>query len=340
MFTIAPFQGNYVLRLLQSAALTKAMAESIQIEWKSTDMGWAAPLYAIASLWGTEGPGVAELKMSTGQQLVPRMARLLHLYLEGFDRALDSGPAAVHDYLTRVEAQRDSARLHIQSALADVHRVNWEVSQKLGDAIRTANFIKASATISLSVLGGCVGLYSIALGTAAAMGTGSAAVAAAWGTTAGAAGWVGTGYSIAGALVKNWNEVPAARAVIISPVVDDVGAEFLKLTDWTDKGLEFVLSKASDSRDLHQRAANFLNQAIHRRAEALMITASGQAQQQAQKTLDRFVAANVTANQGVGTAKHVAGGLGVLRGFLCVYVAYNDISAALTEYRETEAAVR
>jgi hypothetical protein len=339
MLTIAPFAGTEILRLLKSAALTQAMAQSVQIEWKSSDMGWAAPLYSIASLWGVEGPGYAELTMKTGRQLLPWTSQILQRHLEGFTKAMSLGPAEMHDFLSRVEAQRDNARLNIQAALADVQDVNREVAEKLGDAIRHAAFIKASATVALSLLGGGVGLYSIALGTAAAMGTGGAA-AAAWGATAGTAGWVGTGYSIAGVLVKNWNEVPTARAVIISPVVDDVGGEFLKWTDWTDYGLGKALDKAAESRDLHQRAADFLNRSIHRRAQELMTTAAGPAQEKAHHTLNRFVSANARAHQGIGKAGTAAAGLGVLRGFLCVYVAYSDISSAVNEYRETAAAVR
>lgn len=339
MLSIAPFEGIQILRLLKSAALTQAMAQSIQIEWKSSDMGWATPLYSIASLWGVEGPGAAELTMKTGQELLPYADQLLQRYLEGFAKAMALGPAEMHKYLSHVEVQRDAARLNIQAALADVHGVNREVSEKLGDAVKTAAFIKASATIALALLGGGIGIYSIALGTAAAAGTGGAA-AVAWGATAGTAGWIGTGYSIAGTLVKHWNEVPTAKATIISPVVDDVGGEFLKWTDWTDYGLGKVLDKAGESRDLHQRAADFLNRAIHRRAEELMLTAAGPGQQQAHNTLNRFVNANVRAHQGLATARTAAVGLGALRGFLCVYVAANDISSAVTEYRETAAAVR
>jgi hypothetical protein len=336
---MVPMDGTQIVRLLKSTAFTQAMAESIQIEWKTTEMGWASPLYAVASLWGKEGPGAAELNMKRGKELLPRTEQLLGMYLKGFERALDRGPAAVYEYLNRAERLRNTSRDNINKALQEVQEINRDVAAQLGEAIRNAALIRASATIALSLLGAGVGLYSLALGTAAGMGIGGAG-AAGWAATAGTAGWVGTGYGIAGALVKNWNEVPAARAVLISPVVDDVGGEFVKWNDLTDKGLEFVQNKAATSRDLHQRAADFLNGAIRRRAQTLMATAPGPAQQQAQKTLDRFVAATARPNAGIARTKLATGGLGALRGFLCVYVAYSDIQGAMNDYREAVAASR
>ncbi len=330
----APLDGTQILRLLKSAALTQAMSESVSIEWKTTDMGWASPLYAIASLMGKEAPGRVELNMKTGKELLPRVEQLLGMYLQGADRAMSFGPAALHGYLTRVEGLRDRNRTAINAALRDVQGINQDVAAQLGAAIQTAAFIKASATIALTLIGGGISLCSIWLGSAAAMGVGGAG-AAAWGATAGMAGKVGMGYGIAGALVKNWNEVPVARATVISPAVTDVGKEFVKWNDWADWGLEKLQDRAASRIDLHQRAANFLNQAIRRRADQLMLTAPGPAQQQAQNTLNRFVAANARANQAMVRPRVAFGALGALRGYVCVYAAYSDLKGAIEEYRET-----
>lgn len=339
---IMPLDGNSVLCLMRSTAYAQALAESVNIEWKSNSHGsswWdmLPDLHTVTKVWGNIDAGTAQLNMAKGKELLQRTGWYLEKHLHNFDRALGEGPVAVQLFLNQLQAMRDRRIADVHAALRDVHDVNRQIFNDLSEAMRTTAFIAASATLSLTVIGVCVSGCALALGTSAALGSAGAATgAAAWGATAGAAGWVGTGYGIAGALIKSWNEVPEASAIVINPTVDAVGGEFLKWNDWADKGLDLLQSKAGNNVDLHQRAANFLNGAIQRRAQILMSTVAGPAQQAAQNNLDRFTAANLKAHTAIGQARGAAAGIGVLRGFLCVYVAYKDIQGALDQYEETK----
>lgn len=339
---VMPLDGNAVLCLLKSTAYMQALGESVSIEWRSNpqDSSWwnmLPDLHTVTKAWGNIDAGTAQLNMAKGKELLQRTDWYLEKHLRNFDQAMGEGPVAVQLFLNQLQAMRDRRVNDVHAALRDVHDVNRQIFNDLSEAMRTTAFIAASATLALTVIGVCVSGCALALGTSAAMGSAGAATgAAAWGTTAGAAGWVGTGYGIAGALIKSWNEVPLASAIVINPTVDAVGGEFLKWNDWADKGLDFLQSRAGNNVDLHQRAANFLNGAIQRRAQILMSTVAGPAQQVAQNNLDRFTAANYKANAAMGQARGAAAGIGVLRGFLCVYVAYNDIKGALEQYEETK----
>jgi len=339
---IMPLDGNAILCLFKSAAYMQALAESVSIQWESNPQGsswWnmLPDLHTVTKAWGNIDAGTAQLNMAKGKELLQRTDWYLEKHLHNFDRALGEGPVAVQNFLNQIQSMRDRRVNDVHAALRDVHEVNRQIFNDLSEAMRVSAFIAASATLSLAVIGVCVSGCALVLGTSAAMGSAGAATgAAAWGATAGAAGWVGTGYGIAGALIKSWNEAPAASAIVISPTVDAIGGEFLKWNDWADKGLDFLQSRAGNNVDLHQRSANFLNGAIQRRAQTLMSTAAGPAQQVAQSNLDRFTAANDKVHSALGQSRGAAAGIGVLRGFLCVYVAYNDIKGALEQYEETK----
>lgn len=343
MMQILPLDGTTVLRFLRSTAFTQALAESVTVEWKSNPQSWNPlewnPLHTVSKLWGNVDAGTAQLNMASGKELLLRTQQLLEGHLRRFDVAMGEGPIAVFTLLNRLQTIRDHRVKDIHAALRDVHEVNLTIFNELSKAMATAGFIAASATIALSVIGVCVTGCALALGTSAALGSaGAAAGATSWAAAAGSAGWVGTGYGIAGSLIKSWNQAPAAGAIVISPAVDGVGAEFLKWNDWADKGLELLQNKAGQNIELQQRAVAFLNGAIRRRAQALMTTAAGSSQQLAQNTLDRLTAANYKANTAIAKSRGAFAGLGVLRGFMCVYVAYNDIKGALEQYEETKKA--
>ena len=103
----------------------------------------------------------------------------------------------------------------------DAQEINREVAAELGEFVQQLAVVRAAATIALTVLGGGVALYSMALGTGAAVGAAGYAVAAeGFAATASAAGGVGFGYGIAGALVKSWNEVPSCGALAITAATE------------------------------------------------------------------------------------------------------------------------
>jgi len=335
---IAPLQGDKVLRMLSGAALTHAIAESATLEWKTYDDSTLInALYSLGSLWGKEKPGYAEVRMSTREQVLPRYDEILNRYLNTFVGAMGQGPAGIHSCLGRIEHIRDLDREKIDAVVRDALEINREVATELGEFVQQLAVVRAAATIALTLLGGGVALYSMALGTGAALGTAGYAVAAeGFAATASAAGSVGLGYGITGALVKSWHEVPSCGALVIT-AASEYKTSVLK--DAPGQIGEMMVKQAGQSRDINERAVKFLNGAISRRAQEVQMAAAGQAQG-AQRTLDRFHTANLAAHNRIGASKLKVGAGAFLQGFMVVYLSYKDVQDALEEYNQTVASVR
>lgn len=337
--TIAPFEGDKILKLIKSAALTHAIAETARMEWKAYDESAVInALYALGSLWGKERPGYVDVHVASAREVLPRYEQVLDQYLSALVRSLAQGPVEVHNCLHRIERIHDIDRDKVQTLLQDGRLINQQVALELGELVQQLAAIRAASTIAFTLLGGGVALYSLALGTGAALGTaGYAAGAAAFAPTASAAGFLGMGYGITGSIVKSWYEVPNAQALAIS-TASEVGKTALK--EVPGKLADRFIEQAGKSRDLHERSASFLNSAIRRRAQEVSMMAESQARQRAQQSLGRFHAANVAAHTRIGVSKLKVGAGAFLQGFLVVFLAYQDMRDAVEEYSQTVASVR
>lgn len=337
--TIAPFEGDNILKMLKAAALTHAIAESARMEWSAYgESTFINALYALGSLWGKERPGFVDVHVATAREVLPRYEQVLDQYLSALARSLAQGPVEVHNCLHRIERIHDIDRDKVQTLLQDSRLINQQVAAELGELVQQLAAIRAASTIAFTLLGGGVALYSLALGTGAALGTaGYAAGAAAFAPTASAAGYLGMGYGITGSFVKSWYEVPDAQALAISTAAE-AGKTALK--EVPGKLADRFIEEAGKSRDLHQRSAAFLNSAIRRRAQEVQLMAESQARQRAQETLGRFHTANAAAHTRIGVSKLKAGAGAFLQGFLVVFLAYQDMRDAVQEYSQTVESVR
>jgi len=337
--TIAPFEGDKILKMLKAAALTHAIAETARMEWKTYDESTVLnALYALGSLWGKERPGYVDVHVASAREVLPRYEQVLDQYLSALVRSLAQGPVEVHNCLHRIERIHDIDRDKVRSMLQDSHLINQQVALELGEVVQQLAAIPAASTIAFTLLGGGVALYSLALGTGAALGTaGYAASAAAFTPTASAAGFLGMGYGITGSVVKSWYEVPNAQALAISTAAE-AGKTALK--EVPGKLADHFIESAGKSRDLHERSASFLNSAIRRRAQEVQMMAEGQARQRAEQTLGRFHSANVAAHTRIGVSKLKVGAGAFLQGFLVVFLAYQDMQDAVEEYTKTVESVR
>lgn len=339
MIKVAPLNGDKVIQLLRGAALTRAMAESATLEWKTYDESTLINvLYSLGSIWGMEKPGYAEVSIKSRQQLLPRSDEILMQYLRNFADAMGQGPAQMHTCLERIERIRNIDREKLEAIARDAREINSEVAAELGEFVQQLAVVRAASTIALTLMGGGIALYSIGLGTGAAVGAaGYAAAAKGFAATAAIAGNIGLGYSITGAVVSSWYEVPACGAVAITAAGEFAKA---KAMDLPGKLGEKLVEKAGQSREVNEKAVNFLNGAIRRRAQEVQMAASAQAQQQGEHTLARFHNANFAAHNRIGAAKLRAGAGAVLQGFMVVYLAASDIRSAMEEYDKTVASVR
>jgi hypothetical protein len=336
MVRIAPLNGDKVVHLLCGAALTRAMAESATLEWKTYDESTLINvLYSLGSIWGKEKPGYAEVSIKSRQQLLPRYDEVLTQYMKNFATAMGSGPAQMHSCLERIERIRNLDREKLDAVARDAREINSEVAAELGEFVRQLAVVRAASTITLTLLGGGIAAYSIALGTGAALGAaGYAAAAQGFAATAATAGNIGLGYSISGAVVNSWYEVPSCNTAAIT-----AAGELVKAKAWDLPGKlgEKIVEKAGQSREVNEKAVNFLNGAIRRRAQEVQMAASAQARQQGQRTLGRFHNANLAAHNRIGTSNLRAGAGAVLQGFMVVYMTASDIRSALEEYDKTVA---
>jgi hypothetical protein len=192
------------MKFLRSAALSRAMAESCTLEWKTYDESMVLnAMYALMP-W-KEKPGSVELKMARGDELGDRYAAHLVKLVSGWTTAMHQGAAATKSYLDKVDARREGDRAHIASVAADVQQINAEVAGELTSAIGNLAAIKLTSTIAIAALSGGASIYAVG-----ALGSAGAAGAAA---TAAGAGLVNTAYSFTGSLVSNWHKGAGATAV-------------------------------------------------------------------------------------------------------------------------------
>jgi hypothetical protein len=190
------FELRRTLDFLSSAALTRALAESCSLSWKTYDDSLFLNAVYTLMPW-KDKPGAAEMQMSRRSEVEDRYDLIYRRMVDAWHEAMKQGPDACHRLLSRIEQTRDKDRAHMDAVASDVRDINREVVEELGIAIRRCAQIKLASTIAVAACSGGASLYASA-GTAAA------------------AGIANTGYSIATSLITNWDKAPSAKIIGVS----------------------------------------------------------------------------------------------------------------------------
>ncbi|MCL4797363.1 MAG: hypothetical protein KJZ84_22545 [Bryobacteraceae bacterium] len=191
------------LEFLCSCALTRAIAESVRIEWKSYDESRVLNTIYTLLPW-KEKPGYAQLHMSRRKDVEDRYAELARRLAQGWLETLPRGPVPMTDYMNKLRAIRERDRENIQTAASDIRKINQEVVDDINFTIRVLEGIKLASTISVSLLG-----------AGAALAGGVTLGGFALGASAGKFGAVNATYNITCSLIKTWEQVPSAKILAV-----------------------------------------------------------------------------------------------------------------------------
>jgi hypothetical protein len=315
------------LDFLCSCALTRALAESVKVEWKTYD--GSTVLNAMYTLlpW-KEKPGYAEFSLSSRKQVEERYSRLAEQLVTNWLGTLPKGPREMADFMDKLQRLRARDRENIQSAAQDVQQINKEVVDDINTTMRVLEGIKLVSTIAVA-----------GIGAGAALAGGVTLGGMALGAKAGWFGAVNTGYSIATALAKTWDDVPKSKILAVSKeggkyiggqVGEALGNRIIA------KGAEKIglqdklLGEATRKIDQYGRIAeNTISQRLAGHARAKGYTAA---------------ASQKAAREGLGAAqtegaKRAALG-GVVKTATVVVFAAWDIIDGISDFRETWADTR
>ena len=256
------FSLEKTMKYLRSAAMSRAMAESCNLEWKTYDDSMVInAIYALMP-W-KEKPGSVEMKMAGKEELGERYGHYLRKYVTNWTTAMFMGPVAVKTCLDRIDLQRERDRAHIAQVAQDVREINAEVANQLGDSIKVLASIKLASTILVAGISGGAAVASVAyIGTPLYAGLSA---------SAGTLGAINTAYSITGSIVSNWYKSPTAKAVGVTvegvkaaggKIGGDVGEAIFKGGKAAMEGSEAGMSIAAAR--MNQAREGFMNAARHR----------------------------------------------------------------------------
>lgn len=184
------------LRFIESAALMHSISEGTQLEWRTYNDSTALNIAYFLLPW-KEKPGYAEVTTPTGQRVEERTRLFYREFSDRWLERLGRGPQAAKDYMESLERIRATDLDRVNGLFNEARKINDEVNQQLKTAIRTFAAIKLTGTLAVAGLGA---------GAAIAIG----------GTTALIAGGISAGYSITGAIIKDWHNVPTAKIMGVS----------------------------------------------------------------------------------------------------------------------------
>ena len=198
-----------VTRLLRSTAFAMAQERAIRVHWKEYEESLLINM--ISALFYEAKPGHAEIDFGTREEISRNENAQFEKLADTFSRKSSEGPETVLEYLAGLERIRASALGNIESTVRDVQNINAEVVEKTRKTVANLTRVKAASTMFLA-------------GTVVVL-TGGAAGGAAWATSAGAAGWVYTGYGVTASVVKTWDEARSAQVVAIAKEGAKTGVE-------------------------------------------------------------------------------------------------------------------
>lgn len=208
------------LNFLASCALTRALAESVKIEWKSYDGStFLNTVYALMP-W-KEKPGYAEFSMANRKQVQDRYAQLVYKCTEGWLQTFTQGPKAMSDYLVKMDRIRARDRENILAAARDAQSVNQLVVDECNSTMRWMAGISLGATIGVAGMGAMAGLAAVKLiGTGASIAGGTAFTAAGvpitYGAGSGAFALTNMAYSMLSGLAGSFDELSGSKVLGIT----------------------------------------------------------------------------------------------------------------------------
>ncbi len=306
---VACFSLERVARFLWSVAHARALDRHTHASWveykESTVLN---VVYTV--LWWKAGPGTVEV--SQNREAIKESTQTLFVqYFDTFIKTLPQGVNHVADYLNRMDQVRASALESVQNLFNEAQRINAEVIGQINQAIRDLAAVKLGATI---VLAGMTGGLAVA-------GSGLAL----------AAGSVNLGYSVTGAVVKNWASLKGAGAMAI-----DVGKELLKegVQQAATKGAEVVTAMGTMQAFLAAGKWDEAVQEVDKLTKEMAKKVSNKKKAKAGRKLGEAQAAKGVARKEMeqGVKLQQAGGK-VLRAVPIVFAAI-DIINAVSEYQD------
>lgn len=324
---VAILDLDTMIRFLRSVAMTRALAESATLEWKTYDDSLFLNVVYGLLPW-KEKPGYVDTQIASGKRLEERYARHSESFLDTWLQRATQSPSAMFNYLEQLANIRNQDRVHLDSVFRDARAINQEVEQQLSQAIYTFAVIKLTATITVAVLsaGGAIAAASGAVTLPIGMGSGSMAL----GGSATAFGGVSTGFSITGSIIKEWNHIPSAKMMAVSKDVGKyAGGEAL------DKTADYMLKKATASQTLHQKLFDKASRQVDHYSRQIAQTARQRVKRRAVTKLSEKVAQQQTAQQGLQQATRLSqAGQWVKTGAPILFAAW-DIWDGITDYAET-----
>jgi hypothetical protein len=308
------------LQFICSCALSRALAESVRIEWKTYD--GSRVLNAIYTLlpW-KERPGYADFHMSTRKEVEGRYVQIAQMMTASWLGTIPKGPRAMHEYLEKLKGMRERDRANIEAAARDAREVNRQVVDDINTTIRVLQGIKLASTVAV------VGMSA---GVALGFGFGGITL----GASAGTFGAVNTGYSITCSVIKTWNDVPSAKVVGIGTEVgkavageasDRYGASLISKAAEQIGLQETLIGECRRKIDMYGRVNNnTISQRLagHARAKSYVQQANlSQAQQGLQSAQQQQLQKTAAA--------------GALKTVTVVFFAAWDILAEASDFRDT-----
>jgi hypothetical protein len=298
------------LKFLRSASMTRAMAESTSLEWKTYDDSTVINALYTVFFW-KEKPGFAEVNTATGEKLRTRHAQILDGYVDKWLATLGQGPSPMKQYLDHLAKIRASDHENIDFIFREAREINKMVTDQLRTTIRTLAGVKLAGTIAVAALGGYA---AIAIG----------------GATATVAGGVSAAYSVTGAVIKEWNSVPTGQVMAVGKELGKYGAG-----EYGGQLAEETLKKAGESSALYQKMLEKAERGIAHHSRTVQEAAKQRVRNKAARKLVEKQAQQATAQQGLQQAARTAQiGKGLKVGVPVVFALW-DMIEGVSDFNET-----
>ncbi len=306
---VACFSLEGVARFLWSVAHARAVDRHTHASW--VDYKESTVLNVIYTvMWWKEGPGTVEV--SQNREAIRESTQTFFVqYFDTFIKTIPQGVSHVVDYLDRMDQVRASALESVQNLFGETQRINAEIIGQTNQAIRNLAAVKLGSTI---ILAGMTGGLAV---------TGSGLALA--------AGSVNLGYSVTGAVVKNWASLKGAGAMAI-----DVGKELLKegVQQAATKGAETMMALGTMQAFLAAGKWDEAVQEVDKLTKEIARKVSNKKKARVGRKLNEAQAVKGGARKEIeqGVKLQQAGGK-VLRAVPIVFAAI-DIINAVSEYED------
>lgn len=232
-FPVICFDLVRIFTLFKSVALLVAIQRYTQLQW--TPYKDSAVLNGIYKVLAWKGaPGTVEVTQDWTKINVATDQLFEHFVMTFFTR-VQEGPRAVIQYLELLERLRDDAKGFIAGTFADANQINSDIAATADDAVHRLAAIKLGSSIAVAGLSGGIGV----LGSAGGILGFTAGVTRAMVVQA---GFVSTGYSIAGLAVKSLTSGKDACAIAVRGGLKEAGSHISE--NALDQGAKYAEAQA------------------------------------------------------------------------------------------------